>query len=183
MDRKKKIPILTSDEEMLRFVMDSSHEMVLLSDSENWEMLYANQPAMDFAVHQGEDYHGMPCYRYIMGKEAPCAFCPRLVKGESIPQASEVDNGREVYAVHTREVQWKGRRAFLESVSDITELRRSQKIFESQMHTLLGSLADATGVVHLDVTGNQCMCRCRTESSGIRSGCIYKTCNFCCCLC
>lgn len=156
MDTKKKIPTLTSDEEMLRFVLDNGHEMVLISDSESWEMLYANQRAIDFAVHAGEDYHGMPCYRYIMGKEAPCAFCPRLRKRD-IPRASEVDTGKVVYAINTREVQWKGNRAFLESVSDITELRRSQKIFESQMHTLLGSLADATGVVHLDVTGNRCI--------------------------
>ena len=157
MDTKKEIPILTSEEEMLRFVMDSSHEMVLLSDSENWDMLYANQPALDFAAHRGEDYHGKPCYWYMMGKSSPCPFCPRLVKGKPIPQASEVDNGKQVYAVHTREVQWKGRGAFLESVSDITELRRSRRIFESQMHTLLGSLADATGVIHLDVTANRCI--------------------------
>ena len=157
MDTKKEIPILTTEEEMLRFVMDSSHEMVLLSDSENWEMRYANRPALDFAAHRGEDYHGKPCYWYMMGKESPCPFCPQLVKESPIPQASEVDNGKQVYAVHTRQVRWKGKEAFMESVSDITELRRSRRIFESQMHTLLASLADATGVVHLDVTGNRCI--------------------------
>lgn len=157
MDTEKKVPAITTEEEMLRFIMDNSHEMAQISDRKTWEMQYANRPAVEFANRSGSDYHGVPCYRYMMGLEAPCPFCPMLSMKGKTEAESEVDNGKQVYAVKTRILRWKGREAFLESVSDITELRRSRRIFESQMHMLLQSLTDATGVLHLDVTDDRCI--------------------------
>lgn len=157
MDTEKKVPAITTEEEMLRFIMDNSHEMAQISDRKTWQMQYANRPAVEFANRSGSDYHGVPCYRYMMGLDAPCPFCPMLSMEGKTEAESEVDNGKKVYVVKTRILRWKGREAFLESVSDITELRRSRRIFESQMHILLQSLTDATGVLHLDVTGNRCI--------------------------
>ena len=49
------------------------------------------------------------------------------------------------------------KKAFIEYAWDITELRRSQKIFESQIETLIRSVPNAEGIFHLDVTADRCI--------------------------
>lgn len=70
---------------------------------------------------------------------------------------TEVDNGHEIYAVKTKITEWNGKKVFIEYAWDITEIRRSQRIFENQMQTLVSSIPEAQGIFHLDLTSDMCL--------------------------
>lgn len=144
-------------EKMLEAILDDSNQMIQISDFETYRMLYANKPAQIFTGHAERPYKGKLCYEYMMGLKEQCPFCPMLKMNGEECQETEVDNGEQIFAVKTKIVEWKGDKAFIEYAWDITQLRRSQKIFESQMHTLIQSIPDAQGIFHLDLTDNICL--------------------------
>ena len=143
--------------ELLTSIFDDSNQMMQVSDLESFTMLYANKPAQVYARHTDCSYEGEKCYKYMMGLDKQCPFCPMLQMGDADCRESEVDNGNEIYAVKTKIIELNGRKAFVEYAWDITKLRRSQKIFESHMKTLINSIPDAQGIFHLDVTQDICL--------------------------
>lgn len=148
---------LPDDEEMLSLILDETNQMIQLSDLETFRMLYANKPARDFALHRGTDYHGKHCYEYMMGLSAPCPYCPmHHMKGKTSAE-TEVDNGNQIYAVKTNIFNWRGKKVFMEYAWDITDIRRSQRIFESQTKLLLQSIPEAQGILHMDLTADICL--------------------------
>ena len=155
--RDKEWRELPDDEEMLSLILDETNQMIQLSDLETFRMLYANKPARSFALHRGEDYHGKHCYEYMMGLKEPCPYCPMRTLGDRPSAETEVDNGNQIYAVKTNVFHWKGKKVFMEYAWDITEIRRSQRIFESQMKLLLQSIPEAQGILHFDLTADVCL--------------------------
>lgn len=152
------------DTNLLEKILNGSNQMIQVSDAETYEMLYANDAALKFAVSgagkaQGEapEYQGQPCHKYMMGLDSPCPFCPLRETDGDEPRESEVDNGNQVFAVKTQRIDWNGRKAFIEYAGDITRERRSQQVFEAQKRTLIQSLTHAQGLFHLDVTDDRCM--------------------------
>ncbi len=148
---------LPDDEEMLSLILDETNQMIQLSDLETFRMLYANKPARDFALHRGTDYHGKHCYEYMMGLSEPCPYCPMRTLGDRKSSQTEVDNGNQIYAVKTNIFNWRGKKVFMEYAWDITDIRRSQRIFESQTKLLLQSIPEAQGILHLDLTDDVCL--------------------------
>ncbi len=153
-DEWKQLP---EDEDMLSLILDETNQMIQLSDLESFRMLYANKPAREFALHHGEDYHGRHCYEYMMGLSEPCPYCPMRKLGNRRSAEIEVDNGNNIYAAKTNVFQWRGQKVFMEYAWDITEIRRSQHIFESQMKLLLQSIPEAQGILHFDLTADMCL--------------------------
>ncbi len=144
-------------EELLESILDDSNQMIQVSDFETYTMLYANSAAMVYTGHENQPYQGEYCYKYMMGLDEQCPFCPMRQMKENDCQETEVDNGNEIYAVKTRVTYWNGKKVFIEYAWDITNVRRSQKIFENQMQTLLGAIPEAQGIFHLDITGDVCL--------------------------
>ena len=147
-----------SREKLLEILLNDSSEMIQVSDLETYSMLYANEPARIYTGHRDMPYMGEKCYKYMMGLEAPCPFCPmRQMNKGGLSMDAEIDNGHEIYAVKTKVIDWNGKKAFIEYAWDITEIRRSQKIFQSQMHRLLQSIPEAQGIFHVDLTEDVCL--------------------------
>lgn len=142
---------------LLEVIFNDSNQMIQVSDLETYSMLYANKAARVYTGHENKPYQGEHCYKYMMGLDAPCPFCPMKNMEENQCQETEVDNGKEIYAVKTKVTSWNGKKVFIEYAWDITEVRRSQKIFESQMQTLLGAIPEAQGIFHLDITSDECL--------------------------
>ncbi|MDD6324585.1 MAG: response regulator [Lachnospiraceae bacterium] len=141
---------------LLTSILNDSTQMIQVSDM-TYTMMYANRPAQLYTNHANQPYRGRHCYEYMMGFSEQCPFCPMREMGESSCQETEVDNGEQVFAVKTKIIDWQGKKAFIEYAWDITKLRRSQQIFESQMHTLIQSVPDAEGIFHLDLTDDVCL--------------------------
>lgn len=147
----------TEKEWLLESILNASNQMVQVSDLETYTMLYANRAARIYTGHENQPYQGEYCYKYMMGREEPCPFCPMRKMKQDECQETEVDNGKEVFAVKTKVTEWNGKKIFIEYAWDITEPRRSQKIFETQMQALLGTIPEAQGIFHLDITSDECL--------------------------
>lgn len=147
----------TEKEWLLESILNDSNQMIQVSDLETYTMLYANSAARLYTGHENQPYQGEYCYKYMMGMDEPCPFCPMRKMKQNECQETEVDNGKEIYAVKTKVTDWNGKKVFIEYAWDITEVRRSQKIFETQMQTLLGAIPEAQGIFHLDITSDICL--------------------------
>lgn len=154
MENKK---ISNRQESLMQTVLDDSNQMIQLSDLETFTMLYANKPARLFTGHENQPYVGEYCYKYMMGLDEMCPFCPMLKMNGADMAETEVDNGQQIFQVKTKIIDWNGKKAFLEYAWDVTEIRRSEKIFESQVKTLIESIPEAQGIFHLDLTADCCM--------------------------
>ena len=127
---------------LLEAILNDSNQMIQVSDLETYTMMYANEKARIYTGHAKQPYAGEHCYTYMMGLSEPCPFCPMREMADTECQETEVDNGKEIYAVKTKIIDWKGKKAFIEYAWDITDIRRAQKIFETQMQILLASIPE-----------------------------------------
>ncbi len=143
---------MKDNEKLLADILNSSNEMIQVSDVQTLSMMYVNEAAKKYAGRQDASCEGHHCYEYMMGLKAQCPFCPLRQTGDQDVFETEVDNGKEVYAVKTRKIRWEGKEAFIEYAWDITEIRRSQQVYESQLRMLLTSIPNAQGIFHLDLT-------------------------------
>ena len=139
-------------ENLLKQILDDSNEMIQVSDIRNFSILYANEPAKNFTGDSSKEYAGLHCYEYLMGFKEKCPFCPMHEISDKESFEKEVDNGTNVYKVKSKKINWGETEAFIEYAADITEVRRSQEIYESQVKNLLASIPNAQGIFHLDLS-------------------------------
>ena len=123
----------TEKECFLESILNDSNQMIQVSDLETYSMLYANQAARSYTGHENQPYVGEHCYKYMMGLDEQCPFCPMRQMNGFECKETEIDNGNGIYAVKTKITEWKGKKVFVEYAWDITEIRKSQRIFETQM--------------------------------------------------
>ena len=133
-------------------ILDETNQLIQVSRRSDFTMLYANMAARKFAVLASEEHYGMKCYKYMMGAEEQCPFCPMRQMEDKISMMTEIDNGNQVFSVKTKKIMWEGEEAFVEYAVDITAIRRAEKVFESQMQLLLQSIPEAQGIFHLNLT-------------------------------
>ena len=120
----------TGNEQLLQMIMDGSNQMVQVSDLDTFSMLYANEPAQAYTGHADQSYEGEPCYKYMMGLDEQCPFCPMRDMHGQDSAIAEVDNGKEIFSVKTKIIDWNGKKAFIEYANNITKARLSQRTKE-----------------------------------------------------
>ena len=141
---------------MLERILDDSDQLVQMSYLEDMTMIYVNGAAKAYRGGD-EDCTGKHCYEYMMGLEEQCPFCPLRTQSDQACGHTEIDNGKQVFSVKTMLSEWRGKPAFIEYASDITLNRRAEQAFETQMRTLLRSIPEAQGIMHLDLTEDTCI--------------------------
>lgn len=140
-----------------RQILDETNQLIQISRRKDFTMLYANLPARSFAGNQERPYRNEKCYEYMMGLKEQCPFCPmRFLRGDE-ERIEEIDNGNQVFTVKTKRIIWEGEEAFIEFATDITDVRRAQEIFQTQMQRLISSIPEAQGIFHLNLTKNICI--------------------------
>ncbi len=143
---------MNEKERLLKQILDDSNEMIQVSDVDTFSVLYANEPARKFTGDAIKSYTGLHCYEYLMGRTEQCPFCPIHDIKEQESFEKEVDNGINIYKVKTKKIKWGEKEAFIEYATDITEVRHSLEIYESQVKNLIASIPNAQGIFHMDIT-------------------------------
>lgn len=143
---------METKEQLFKQLLDESNQMIQVSDINTFSMMYVNRIAKEYTGHANQPYMGKHCYEYMMGLKEQCPFCPMRKIGDEDSFETEVDNGKEVYMVKTKKTKWDGKDAFVEYAWDVTQLRRSQQIYENQIQMLLSAIAEAQGIFHMDIT-------------------------------
>ncbi len=139
--------------ELLKQILDDSNELIQVSDAQTREIVYVNAMARKLAQANGGDFAGKRCYEFMMGYKEPCPFCPMNLE-EDGSFTSEVDNGTQVFLVKSKLFEANGKKYFIEYASDITDVRRSQQIYERSVERLITSIPDAQAVFHMDLNAN-----------------------------
>lgn len=113
MSREKQNVQNDNKEWLLESILNDSNQMIQVSDLETYTMMYANEPARIYTGHAKQPYKGEHCYTYMMGLDAPCPFCPMREMTDTECQETEVNNGKEIYAVKTKIIEWNGKKRLL----------------------------------------------------------------------
>lgn len=142
---------------LLKTILDDSNQLVQVSSLDSMKMLYANKAAKEYSNNLNKPYLGEHCYKYMMGLEEQCPFCPLNQLNNGDTGETEVDNGQQVFTVKTKIDELDGEKVFIEYARDISDIRRSERIFKEQMNRLLKSIPQAEGIIHLDLTDDVCL--------------------------
>lgn len=145
---------MSENAELLKLILNDSNQLVHVCDLESLSIVYANDAARNLSIHPEAPYQGQPCYKYMMGLDEQCPFCPlrRLNGSDSFEE--EVDIGQKIFAVKVKLTEWNGRKAFIEYSSDITAIRKTERNYERQLNLLMVSIPDSLGFFHLDLTAD-----------------------------
>jgi len=118
-----------SDTDFYKQVVDNSTTMAIVSDTDTYEMLYANNAARKYCEADGCNIKGSTCYSYFFGRDEPCVDCfaENIRFGETLTAEREnKKSGRWEYLCGKR-INWCGRDAVIKYIQDITESKSLQK--------------------------------------------------------
>ena len=135
----------------LRQILDDSDQMIQVCDVETHSMLYANAPMLKAAAHGDIPYLGQKCHKYLMDSDVPCSFCPYNSMDNSEQIVKDVEDCTGVYSIKIKFIDWKGKKALLEYFSDVTEMRRSEKRYKTEVDAIVSSISMAQGICHVDI--------------------------------
>ncbi len=136
-------------------ILDHSGQFIQICHPSDYSMVYANQVTRMISVDPDKPYRGEKCYEYMLGNDKPCAHCPMQKMDGSIEKEIEVDDGDHVFALKARYMELDGQKIFVEYGRDITEIKRAQHRYESQIQSILESIPDEQGVFHVDLTADE----------------------------
>ncbi|MEF3697978.1 PAS domain S-box protein [Desulfolutivibrio sp.] len=139
LQRTEKEEELHREREQFFSILDSIPNIVYVADMDTYEVLFANSTASETL---GKQIVGMPCYRALQGKDAPCDFCTNhIIRKQSGAYYWEVQNQKNQhhYYIVDQTIRWSdGRDVRFEMAMDVTELkiaeqalRESEKYFRS----------------------------------------------------
>nr|WP_305146661.1 EAL domain-containing protein [Anaerovorax odorimutans] len=129
-ENQRKMQQLSQLEESLQAPMNEISEMMYVTDTENYDLLFLNQAGME-SFHV-DSLEGKKCYRVIQGEDAPCEFCPiqMLREGENYTwEHTNPITGRH-YILKDRLLEWNGRPAKMEIAFDTTKAEREKTILK-----------------------------------------------------
>ncbi|MDD2956333.1 MAG: PAS domain-containing protein, partial [Oscillospiraceae bacterium] len=120
-------------------ILDQTASGVYIFDQETYELYYCNTPGFRLLGAQPCDYTGKSCHEALRGSMEPCGFC-RVREALDTQRAVEmqIPGDNRFFTVRARKINWNGRPAVLEYLTEITEaklaeekFRRSEEITEA----------------------------------------------------
>ena len=115
--------------ELLTDIVDNAGVAVVVSDRMTHELLYVNQIALSMYNKTDRDYQGKTCYQYLLGFDKPCEFCRNRCNNVFMDQPKEVYDAPydRYFMSQGRVINWAGREAHIECLTDITEVKKAQQ--------------------------------------------------------
>lgn len=119
--------------ESLRAPMDEISELMYVSDTVTYDLLFVNEAGRrTFGL---TDFAGKKCYQAIEGRDSPCEFCttPLLVPGENYTWEHTNPITKKHYLLKDRLILWEGRTARLETAFDITAAEEEKQALKNML--------------------------------------------------
>lgn len=155
---------LTEESSMYESIINDISTAIYVCDMETYEILYTNK-AMQSTNFCSDKYNGQKCYEYLMHFDKPCDFCKMECLSDDKYMIRDFfhEETKRTYSMSGKLIDWNGRKAHIEYVTDETENRRAeQKLKESlaryeiQMDLLSKVTADTIGNFRLNISKNIC---------------------------
>ncbi|WP_455599417.1 PAS domain S-box protein [Cloacibacillus sp.] len=145
---------ISRETKLYRDILNENNTIIQVSDLKTREVLYTNRAAAEFSGNAEGDFVGRSCYEYMMHRDAPCAFChvPLLTKGSFFEAEQYLPSKDRWFSVKGKLIEWNGRGASVEYVTDITDSKRLQQRLEtekSSLERIINSIPSGIGVYRL----------------------------------
>ena len=129
---------ISRETELYRDILNENNTIIQVSDLETREVLYANRAAAEFSGNPEGDFSGRLCYEFMMHRDSPCSFChvPQLTKDNFLEAEQYLASKDRWYSVKGKLIEWNGRSAAVEYVSDITDSKRLHQRLETEKSSL-----------------------------------------------
>ena len=144
-------------EDRLRIILESVQTGILIIDARTHRIVEANPFVSKLIGEPRERIIGSLCHQYICPAEA--GRCPITDLGQTVDNAERVlltvDGGRCPVLKTVKPIMLGGRKCLLESLTDITDLKRMEAILrerEERYRTLLETMEE--GYFEVDLKGN-----------------------------
>ncbi len=147
--RQMEMELKRSNERFLR-VLENQADAIFVADAETNVVLYANKVVRDAMGPDivDQDILGRPCWEAVRGGQAQCRNCPRQglldEHGEPLGVHTRQEHDRDSGTwslVRVQALRWvDGRPARLETITDITDIKRAQEELRSTSEHLRGIL-------------------------------------------
>ena len=114
---------------------------------------------------EDRDYTGRLCYEYLLGEPGLCPHCRKTEVGRDLQSAREVYLPQidRYFLSQGRVIDWAGRQAYIEYLTDITDTKRTQRqrieMLQSITCGIVVSTADPAGSTYSIQYMNEGFCR------------------------
>ncbi|NCC01841.1 MAG: helix-turn-helix domain-containing protein [Clostridia bacterium] len=110
-------------------MLNDSSNAVIISDSDTYELLYANKQAERISTNPLAKAVGKKCYEYCMSQDSPCHFCfaEEISTDKYTERYFTSERTGKHYLIRGKQIIWDGRRAYLEYITDVTEMYKMQE--------------------------------------------------------
>lgn len=117
-------------------IIDETQTGVYVRELGSYELLYLNRKAREIFDVAETDVTGEKCYRLFYHQDVACPECPAKHRNMDQIAPREVLLGGHYYEIKGRIIDWGGREAYVEYLTDITEA----KLAGEQMRAAHGKL-------------------------------------------
>lgn len=109
--------------ELFMHIADDAGVAIVVSDKKTHELLYLNKEIFSILGKTDRRFEGKKCYEYLLGESEMCSFCKDRQTGDTQHKAEElyIPQLDRWYMTQGRVINWAGREAHVEYLSDITE--------------------------------------------------------------
>ncbi|MCI2062875.1 MAG: ATP-binding protein [Eubacteriaceae bacterium] len=125
---------LSADNDIYQTVIDGTQSMVYVCDRNTYDILYANRAAKGNREVRDGDPLERKCYRYIQGNDKPCKDCIlKYDDGNGQFDRIRYNDFHKKWEHQTgKNINWCGHEAIVQYISDITELKNLQELYENE---------------------------------------------------
>ena len=141
-------------------LLNCNDTSIYVIDKDTYELLFVNQPALKSCGKK--KYQNEKCYHFFNGEDAPCQWCslPAMKNGSAHIAENYVPPQKKWYRHNVYDINWYGRNASAFYVTDITEQKKRQELYEERFNNLYKEIVtanpNAMAMFRLNLTRNIC---------------------------
>ena len=114
-------------------ILDETDTAIYVVDAINYNLYYVNHAASKLMGCSLQNYSGKKCFKYLLGKNAPCEFC-KVAIAHTKQNTSELylPKADRTVKVTVRMMEWMGRPSYILYEDDITEQKKAYELAEKR---------------------------------------------------
>lgn len=105
-------------------ILDETQTGVYVRELGTYEILYINRKACEIFGLDEECAIGKKCYKQFYHQNVACQDCPARFRNIQKTAVREVVLGGHTYSVKSKIIDWSGREAYVEYLTDVTDAKR-----------------------------------------------------------
>ncbi len=109
---------------LYRNIIDETQTGVYVRELGTYELLYINRKACEIFAVEAKEAVGQKCYNLFYHQNVACQACPAKTRNIMPASEKEVMMDGRTYAVKGKIIEWNGREAYVEYLSDVTDAKR-----------------------------------------------------------